>query len=155
MTTVTHLPNKNYMMTYEYGGGPTKSGSGYAFPVYYRINKNPLHFNSSVGYPLITNNDIQPNGSPYITWSPIGGDNGTIVVSSGSNSQVFTNQALGDEKAWKAVATPEGVSYTRHLRVLNNPNHLLIMGGGHLPPSTTNKITVSVIDLKQGLKKAS
>jgi hypothetical protein len=29
------------------------------------------------------------------------------------------------------------------------------MGGGHLPPSTTNKITVSVIDLEQGLKKAS
>jgi hypothetical protein len=143
------------MMTYEYGGGPTKSGSGYAFPVYYRINKNPLHFNSSVGYPLITNNGIQPNGSPYVTWSPVGGDNGTIVVSSGSNSQVFTNQALGDEKAWKTVATPERVSYTRHLRVLNNPNHLLIMGGGHLPPSTTNKITVSVIDLKQGLMKAS
>lgn len=155
MTTVTHLPNKNYMMTYEYGGGPTKSGSGYAFPVYYRINKNPLHFNSSVGHPLITNNGIQPNGSPYVTWSPVGGDNGTIVVSSGSNSQIFTNQVLGDEKSWKTVATPEGVSYTRHLRVLNNPDHLLIMGGGHLPPSTTNKITVSVIDLEQGLKKAS
>jgi len=155
MTTVTFLPNKKFMMTYEYGGGPTKSGSGYAFPVYYRINENPLHFNSSVGHPLITNNGIQPTSSPYITWSPVGGDNGTIVVSSGSYSQVFTNQALGDEKAWKTVPTPEGVSYTRHLRVLSNPDHLLIMGGGHLPPSTTNKITVSVIGLEQSLKKSS
>lgn len=155
MTTITLLPNKKYMMTYEYGGGPTKSGSGYSFPVYYRINENPLKFNSSAGHPLITNNGIQPTGSPYITWSSVGGDNGTIVVSSGSNSQVFTNQALGDEKAWKTVPTPEGVSYTRHLRFLNNPDHLLIMGGGHLPPSTTNKITVSVIGLEQSLKKSS
>jgi hypothetical protein len=68
---------------------------------------------------------------------------------------VFTNQALGDLSAWKSVPTPEGVSYTRHLRVLNNPDHLLIMGAGHLPPSTTNKVTVSVIDLEQSLKEAS
>jgi hypothetical protein len=29
------------------------------------------------------------------------------------------------------------------------------MGAGHLPPSTTNKVTVSVIDLEQSLKEAS
>jgi len=155
MTTVTHLPNGKYMMTYEYGGGPTVSGTGYSFPVYYRINENPLHFNSSVGYPLVSNDGIQPVSSPYITWSPVGGVNGTIVVSSGTYSQVFTNQALGDVSAWKAVPTPEGISYSRHLRVLCNPNHLLIIGGGHLPPSTTNKVTVSVIDLEQSLKGAS
>jgi len=155
MTTVTHLPNGKYMMTYEYGGGPTVSGTGYSFPVYYRINENPLHFNSSVGYPVVSNDGIQPVSSPYITWSPVGGVNGTIVVSSGTYSQVFTNQALGDVNAWKTVPTPEGISYTRHLRVLCNPDHLLIMGAGHLPPSTTNKVTVSVIDLEQSLKEAS
>jgi hypothetical protein len=155
MTTVTLLPNKKYMMTYEYGGGPTVSGTGYAFPVYYRINENPLDFNSSIGQPLVSNDGIQPTSSPYITWSPTGGENGTIVVSSGTYSQVFTNQALGDEAAWKTVPTPEGVSYSRHLRVLSNPDHLLIIGAGHLPPSTTNKVTVSVIDLEESLKWAS
>lgn len=155
MTTVTHLPNGKYMMTYEYGGGPTVSGTGYSFPVYYRINENPLHFNSSVGYPVVSNDGIQPVSSPYITWSPVGGVNGTIVVSSGTYSQVFTNQALGDVSAWTTVPTPEGISYTRHLRVLCNPDHLLIMGAGHLPPSTTNKVTASVIDLERSLKKAS
>jgi hypothetical protein len=39
--------------------------------------------------------------------------------------------------------------------VLHNPDHLLIMGGGHLPPSTTNTVTVSVIDLEKSLKEAS
>jgi hypothetical protein len=153
--TVTLLPNKKYMMTYEYGGGPTVSGGGYSFPVYYRINENPLDFDNSMGYPLVSDHGIQPTSSPYITWSSVGGDNGTIIVSSGSYSQVFINQALGDVSAWKAVPTPEEVSYTRHLRVLDNQNHLLIMGGGHLPPSTTNRITVSVIDLRQSLQKAS
>jgi len=131
MTTVTHLPNGQYMMTYEYGGGPTVSGTGYSFPVYYRMNENPLYFNSFVGYPVVSNDGIQPVSSPYITWSPVGGVNGTIVVSSGTCSQVFTNQALGDVSAWKTVPTPGCISYTRHLRVLCNPDHLLIMGAGH------------------------
>lgn len=154
MTTVTHLPNGKYLMTYEFGGGPTIVGTNYQFPVYYRINDNPLKFNSSVGIPLVTDGKIQPEGSPYVTWSPVGGKNGTIIASCGGRTDVFVNQALGDASAWKLVATPEGVSYTRHLRVLSNPNHLLIMGGGHLPVATNNKITVSVIDLAAGLAAA-
>jgi len=157
MTTVTRLPTGDFMMTYEFGGGPLASGStDYEFPVYYRINSNPLDFNNSVGLPLVTDTGIQPTSSPYITWSPVGGVNGTIIVSSGSLSQVFINQALGDVNSWKAVATPEGVSYTRHLRVMStNTNHLLIMGAGVLPPSTTNSVTVSVIDIKKSLLSAS
>ena len=156
MTTVTRLPNGKYMMTYEYGGGPHNSGTDYQFPVYYRINSNPLDFKDSIGYPLVANDGTQPTSSPYITWSPIGGKNGTIIVSSGSLTEIFINQALGATDAWMKVPTPEGVSYTRHLRVFKgNPNHLLIMGGGHLPPSTTNTITVSVIDLKKSLLSAS
>ncbi|TAQ85831.1 hypothetical protein B7494_g5853 [Chlorociboria aeruginascens] len=141
MTTVVQLPNEQYMMTYEFGGGPTVTGGDYSFPVYYRTNESPLDFNNSIGYPVITEAGIQPVGSPYITWSPVGGPNGTILVSSGGLSQVFVNQALGAIDAWKSIPTPEGVSYTRHLRVLSNSNHLLIIGGGQLPPSTTNSIT--------------
>lgn len=155
MTTVTHLPNGKYAMTYEYGGGPTIGETGYSFPVYYRINENPLHFNKSVGYQLVSNDGTQPKSSPYITWSPVGGVNGTIVVSCGTYSQIFTNQALGDVHSWKTVPTPEGISYTRHLRVLSNPDHLLIMGAGILPPSSTNEVTVSVIDLEKSLQHAS
>lgn len=146
MTTIIQLTNKKYLMTYEYGGGPT-SGSGYSFPVYYRINDNPLKFLESTGYPVISSDKIQPNGSPTVTYSTAGGVNGTIIVSAGSNSQVFVNRALGDVSSWKTVTTPESNAYTRHVRVLNNQNHLLIMGAGWLPPSTTNKVTVSVMDL--------
>lgn len=155
MTTVTHLPNGKYMMTYEFGGGPHNSGTDYEFPVYYRISDSPLKFNSAVGYPVVANDGTQPTSSPYITWTPIGGPNGTIVVSSGSFSQIFTNQKLGAVDAWKSIPTPEAISYTRNLRVFKHiPQHLLIMGAGALPPSTTNKVTVSVIDLEESLRLA-
>ncbi len=156
MTTVTQLPNGKYMMTYEYGGGPRKDGStSYSFPVYYRINANPLDFNQTTGIPVYTDTKEQPFGSPYVTWSPVGGVDGTIFVSSGGSPDVFVNQALGNANAWKVFTAGEPTSYSRHLRVLNsNPNHLLIMGGGILPPTTTNKVTVSVQDITQALKVA-
>ena len=53
------------MMTYECGGCPTVTGTAYEFPVYYRINANPLAFDSSTGYPLVTDMGIQPTSSPY------------------------------------------------------------------------------------------
>jgi len=96
-----------------------------------------------------------PRGSPYITWTPVGGKDGTIIVSCGTATQVFVNQKLGDVNSWKTVPTPEGVSYTRSLRVLKDSNHLLIMGGGYLPPALNNKVTVSVIDVIQSLKSSS
>lgn len=112
MTTVTQLPNGKYIMTYEFGGGPLANASdtGYEFPVYYRINDSPLDFKSSIGLPLITDTGIQPTSSPYVTWTPVGGPNGTVIVSCGTLSQVFINQELGDVNAWKSVPTPEGVS---------------------------------------------
>lgn len=152
MPTIALLPNGKYIYTYEFGGGPTIVGTNYRFPVYYRISSNPLDFNSSIGLPLITDTQIQPDGSPYVVWSPIGGKNGTIIVSSGTRSEIFVNRALGDVNAWRSINVTEGVSYTRHLRVLSNPNHLLIMGGGKLPPSTTNRVSVTVMDLLAGLK---
>ena len=154
MTTVTHLPNGKYMMTYEYGGGPISGTTAYSFPAYYRIAPSPLDFSSAQGLPINSKDGTQPTSSPYITWTPMGGKNGTIVVSTGSHSEIFVNQALGAEDTWVKVATPESISYTRHLRVMPNPNHLLIIGGGVLPPATYNSVTVSVIDLKKSLQAA-
>jgi hypothetical protein len=113
MTTVTHLPNGKYMMTYECGGCPTVTGTDYEFPVYYRINENPLLFNSSVGYPLVTDTGIQPTSSPYITWSPVGGPNGTIVVSCGTLTDIFVNQELGALDAWKVCSLGFIPSFSR------------------------------------------
>ncbi|KAJ8126542.1 hypothetical protein O1611_g7095 [Lasiodiplodia mahajangana] len=60
--------------------------------------------------------------------------------------KIYINKALGAEGAWETVSTPEGVSYTRSLRIFQqDPSYLLISGAGHLPPSTTNNVTLSVV----------
>lgn len=142
MTTVALLPNGQWMMTYEYGGGP--GFSGYSFPVYYKISDSPLTFGSAVGQPIVAGS-VHPQGSPYITWTSSGGANGTIVVSCGTRSEIFLNTRLGDVNSWTMLSTPQSTSYSRHLRLMNNSHHLMIMGGGVLPPSTTNKISLSVM----------
>ncbi|KAI0008748.1 glycoside hydrolase family 93 protein [Xylariaceae sp. FL0662B] len=128
MPTVALLPNGRYIYAYEYGGGPNPAGSGYSFPVYYRLSGDPEDFASATHHPIVASGGTVPNGSPYVVWTPAGGENGTIVVSSGCCSQIFVNKALGADDAWESVSTPEG--------------------GGHLPPSTTNKVTVSVISVE-------
>ena len=114
-TTVDCLPNNKYIMTYEYGGGP--GFSGYSFPVYYRISDSPLEFNSSTGYHVVAG-DVHSTSSPYIVWLQAGGENGTIIVSCGSLSEIFVNKALGAVNQWSIVATPQPAAYTRHLRVM-------------------------------------
>ncbi|KAI1091434.1 glycoside hydrolase family 93 protein [Rostrohypoxylon terebratum] len=145
MPTLALLPNGQYIYTYEYGGGANPANSGY-FPVYYRLSSDPEAINSATDHVLQTTDGTVPTGSPYVVWSAAGGVNGTIIVSSGCCSEIYINEALGAEGAWKKVSTPEGVSYTRSLHVFQeDQTQLIIAGGGHLPPSTTNQVTLSVM----------
>ncbi|KAI1128215.1 glycoside hydrolase family 93 protein [Nemania abortiva] len=149
LASVAALPHGKWIYMYEYGGGYNPTATSYTFPVYYRISSDPEAFGSAEHHLLQSSDGTVPNGSPYVVWTPAGGVNGTIVVSSGCCSQVFINKALGAEDAWETVATPEGVSYTRSLRIFQqDPSYLLISGGGHLPPSTTNKVTISVVKVE-------
>ncbi|EAT92053.1 hypothetical protein HBH56_122450 [Parastagonospora nodorum] len=145
MPTVALLPNGKYIMSYEYGGGPAIPSS-YQFPVYYKIVDDPEQFGPATGISLKATDGTVPSGSPYVVWSSVGGANGTIIVSAHSGGDIFINKGLG-EGPWVKVATPERSHYTRHLRVLADPTKLLIMGGGQLPPSTTNKVQFSVMDI--------
>ncbi|PSN64972.1 glycoside hydrolase family 93 protein [Corynespora cassiicola Philippines] len=145
MPTVDLLPNGKYIMSYEYGGGPTNSNN-YQFPVFYKIAEDPTKFGQEEGLPLVATDGTIPTGSPYVVWSPVGGENGTIIVSAHSGGQIYINTGLGSGP-WTKVETPETNHYTRHLRVLDDPTKLLIMGAGQLPPSTTNKVQVTVMDI--------
>ncbi len=161
MTTVVQLPDGRYMLTYEYGGGP--GYSGYSFPVYYRIADDPRAFNDAPGQALVVaaggggrgRGGVAPMSSPYVTWSAAGGANGTILVSDGTRQQLFANRALGDPARWELYDLSQPVAYTRHLRVLRgDPNRLLVMGAGHLPPSKTNEVSVGLVDLRKTLRLA-
>jgi hypothetical protein len=147
MPTVALLPNGKYIMTYEYGGGPHGADTSYQFPVHYKIASSPEKFDAVVGLPVVATDGVIPMGSPYVVWSPVGGRNGSIIVSAHSSSDVFVNKGLG-EGEWVAVKTPEKAAYTRHLRVLRDQKKLLIMGAGELPPTDgKNRVEVSVMDI--------
>ncbi|KAJ5815649.1 hypothetical protein N7474_007426 [Penicillium riverlandense] len=150
MTTVAQLPNGLWIMTYEYGS--FFNTSDYSFPVYFRLSKNPENFGEVEGQRIVVNDGTQPASSPYVTWTPYGGPNGTIIVSCGTLSSVFINQALG-EGEWTEVSTPEGTSYTRSLRIFEqDPRFLLINGAGVLG-GEDNSVTASVVDLEKALPR--
>lgn len=155
MTTVAELPDGTFLMTYEHGHNDTSATAAgvYGFPVTYRTSADPTRFaEGAPGVALVARNTgAAPQGSPYVVWSAAGGGgvNGTIIVSSGGSASVFTNEALGDPGEWYERATPAPTSYTRHLRVFGEAqDRLLIMGGGVLPPSTTNDISYSILDVE-------
>ena len=149
MPTVALLPNGKYIMSYEYGGGPHGSDTSYQFPVHYKIASSPEEFDAAVGLPVVATNGVIPLGSPYVVWSPVGGKNGTIIVSGHSSTDIFINKGLGAGD-WVAVPTPEKAAYTRHLRVLQDQKKLLIMGGGELPPTDgSNRVEVTVMDISK------
>lgn len=148
MPGVTQLPTGQYFYSYEWGGAPILNY--YSFPVYYRIADDPRDFLDAPNdnyYIKSNNGGVLPISSPYPVWSPVGGVNGTIIVSSGSKP-LFYNRCLGDPSCWVAYDPPENAAYTRSLHVMEqNKDYLLICGAGKLPPSSTNRVTCSMIKI--------
>jgi hypothetical protein len=90
-----------------------------------------------------------PVSSPYVIWDD---REKMIIVSCGTLSEAFVNRGAGDAGAWESRTTGERVSYTRSLRIIHDDARgrgLLLAGGGPLPPSEGNKVTVGVIDIEE------
>lgn len=137
MTTVVGLPDGRWMLTYE-NCGPEECA------VYYRISDSPLTFDTAADQALVVGG-AAPRSSPCLVWSPSGGPNGTLVVNAYTDSRIFVNTALGDPDAWVPYGTPETAAYSRHLRVMDNPDNLLIVNAGSL--DSNNRVTMSVMRL--------
>ncbi|KAI9694277.1 MAG: hypothetical protein M1820_009080 [Bogoriella megaspora] len=141
MTTVAEMPFGQYIMTYEFYGAVEAD-----FAAYYRISQDPLNFNASEGNVIRATDGVVPTSSPYVVWSSAGGPLGTVVVSTGNDEAIFLNHAMGAPGAWTRVNTPEGMSYTRSLRVLPGEEDVLIVGAGVLS-GTNNSVTASVVSI--------
>jgi len=130
MTVVAYIPPlKKWILVHEFPVGNSSSyGSNY--PVYYVMADSPLEFGKNKGRPIVISNTSVPNASPYVVWSPIGGPNGTIVVSDADRRQVYTNSYGGAVDKWEAHITPAGAVYSRAIQIFKKrPDHLLIYGG--------------------------
>jgi len=103
-------------MVFEYALIINQTSGQYKYPIYYKLSYDPEDADKKPWHRLVVDVGTQSNGGPYATWSPVGGINGTIVVSDSDHNAVWVNQALG-EGIWKEVQTPHGRAYSREVRV--------------------------------------
>jgi chitodextrinase len=121
MTTVAQMPDGKFILTYEIMGTP--SGA------YYKISDDPENFN-----PTEPGICFDPAGSgPYVV-----NLNGTIILSSGGNSNLYinTNNGIG---GWEQISSPIGACYSRCLVPLQNGRLFVINAGWN--GSSLNKVT--------------
>jgi hypothetical protein len=144
MTTIAQLPNGQYILAFEFCGAP-QGGC----PVHYKLASDPTKFNSAPAHLLKSADGKGMNGSPYVVWTPAGGKDGTIVISSGGASEVFINRHLGSPgTSWAKIGTSAPRSYTRSLMVMKDEKKILIAGGGVLN-GKDNKVTATILDVSR------
>ncbi|WP_327732000.1 RICIN domain-containing protein [Streptomyces sp. NBC_00487] len=146
MATVAKLPNGNYVMTYEYGGSPAGN-----FAVYYKISSDPEAFDSVTGIPLRSTDGVVPTSTPYITWLPTGGPNGTLVVGAYSTGDLFLNTQNGAANTWTRINSNVAPGYSRGMLPLADGHSLLVLSGGSARSTGVNPVTYSTIDLGGGI----
>ncbi|MFG2729175.1 RICIN domain-containing protein [Streptomyces canus] len=146
MPTVAKLPNGKYVMTYEYGGAPEGD-----FAVYYKISSDPEAFGSATAIPLKATDGTVPASSPYITWLPTGGANGTLVVSAHSSDDLFLNTQNGAANTWTHIGSQVPGGYSRGMVPLPDGHSLLVLSGGRLTSTGLNPVTYGTVDLGGGI----
>jgi hypothetical protein len=139
------LLNGNYVMTYEFCGAPEGGCS-----VYYKISADPENFGAATGQVLKATDGTIPSGSPFITWLPTGGPEGTLVVSSDSVNNVFLNAQGGAPNAWTQIQSIVPGGYSRDMVPLADGHSLEIFSGGH-NANTLNPLTYATIDIGGGI----
>ncbi|KAJ6100310.1 Neuraminidase, partial [Penicillium canescens] len=154
MTVISYIPSlEKWILVHEFPGGDSWSGAGY--PVYYRLSGSPFYFRFAYGYPIVVDG-IQPSWSPYVVWSPVGGVNGTIVVSDADHGSIFTNRANNQPDQWEIHATPQPAAYSRSLHVFaKHPDHLMILDERCVWPSREFASLSQYCELNKYLEAAS
>jgi len=109
MPVVTRLGDESYFMVYEVGNEAGNNGN----PIYYKVSSDGLNWEnvSSIGTKIETGGKAL-GSSPYTGWTPVGSDNGTLIVSgmfmgSGSSttgSDYFISYDYG--KTWTTKPHP-------------------------------------------------
>ncbi|KAK6542239.1 hypothetical protein TWF694_006202 [Orbilia ellipsospora] len=134
MITMAEMGNNKWIATYEVGNFPALPASPYG--VHYTIADSPEDFGKNTPILLkAKNTGTIPSASPFVQWTPAGGDNGTVIVSDGSYADLFLSTDYGI--TWQQVPSGHGVGYTRSLRVMPDESKVLVFNGGMYGMSST------------------
>ncbi|PVH99841.1 glycoside hydrolase family 93 protein [Periconia macrospinosa] len=157
MSVVAYIPPlSKYMLVYEHGNG-TRSSGGNNYPDSYKLAADPLLFDKASAIPIEAKDmngtvvqNLEPGSAPYVVWSPVGGVNGTIVVTDANHRKLFINRRGGAEDGWETRDVAQPRAYARALHVLSgHTDHLVIVGAGPFRPKPGEKtpLSVSVVNL--------
>jgi len=111
MATVAKMSNGSYIMTYEIIGSP--SGA------YYKISSNPESWNAADSGTVFD----AKGSNPYCV-----NMNGTVILSSGGNNNLYTNANNGTG-SWSQISSTVGACYSRAIVPLSN-GRLFVIGAG-------------------------
>lgn len=118
MAVVTHLPNGQYVMSYEDIDGPQNGH------VYLKFSKDGLDWGNPAdrGTPVQTQAGAWPAATPIVEWLPVGGSDGVLVVLAGraggggdpGGRTMYWNDDLGRGPWWEAAAPVQKLSGNIH-----------------------------------------
>lgn len=157
MSVVAYIPPlSKFILVYEHGNG-TRSVGGNSYPDSYKLATDPLLFDTAAVLPIEAKDmngtkvqTLEPGSAPYVVWSPVGGVNGTIVVTDANHKKLFINRKGGAVEGWETRDVIQPHAYARTLHVLSKfPDHLVIAGAGPFRPRPGEKtpLSVSVLNL--------
>ncbi|KAK4158047.1 Sialidase [Chaetomidium leptoderma] len=155
MTVVAHVaPIKKWILVYELPIG-NSSSHGSHYPVHYRLADDPREFDAAEHVGIIvedpaTGDKMAPNASPYVVWSPVGGPNGTIIVSDADYDVLYVNRNGGDPGAWEVRESAQSAAYSRALHVFEkSPEWLMVVGGDTFDGNGWGGLSLSVQALEK------
>ncbi|HEU5354424.1 MAG TPA: RICIN domain-containing protein [Actinocrinis sp.] len=146
MATVAAISGGQWIMTYEYCNAP--SGG---CPVYYRISTNPENFASAADHQIVLDDGTKPCCQPYVTWTPSGGSNGTIVVTDGGQTALAINTAGGNANAWRSEASNAPGGYSRSLMMMPDGNTVMTLTGGYHDSNYLNQVQFAFDNIAPGI----
>ena len=144
MTTVAEIGGGQWIMTYEYCG-LVSSGC----PVYYKIASSPLNFGAATGNPITLNDGSSFADQPYVTWTPSGGADGTIVVSCGGQTALAVS--TNDGATWKSEASNAPGGYSRSLMIMPDGNTVMTLTGGFHNSNYLNQVQFAFDNIAPGI----
>jgi hypothetical protein len=113
MATVVPLPDRRYAYTYEDIDGPGHDGEA-SGAVFIKFSRDGLDWGDPAdrGIPVVTMGGAWPVACPVVTWLPVGGPNGVVIVSAqragGSGDaggrSLYFNKDLGRGPWWQVPA---------------------------------------------------
>ncbi|GAM89635.1 hypothetical protein ANO11243_076740 [Dothideomycetidae sp. 11243] len=111
MAVISHLPNGNYMLSYEYCNPPSGSGC----PAHIRFATNPTKFLTASDRPLTTTAGYTPAGSPYSVYSS---QANATILSTNSDTDLFVSWNYGSP--WTQVNVNQWTGQSRHLLLFDD-----------------------------------